>query len=159
MKGFGKSRTRSAIASAKTILVLDLSSLRGAFIGRTTVAPNSSDNSTSSEAHPSSRKSHTRRIEIEGKQLGLLHELLPQATRFAVLVNPTAGLLAEFRIQQVRSAASTIGRQIDVLNASTSREIDSAFAGLMQKSAEALLEVRYRRIDRTRYSRIEHFST
>src|SRR5436190_347172 len=45
-------------------------------------------------------------IEIEGKQLGFLHELLPRASYFAVLVNPTAPVLAEATIRQVQSAAS-----------------------------------------------------
>jgi putative ABC transport system substrate-binding protein len=77
-------------------------------------------------------------VEIEGKQVGLLHELVPQAARFAVLMNPTAGG-AESTIKQMQSAGSAIGRQIEVLSASTNSEIDSAFASLMQKRADALL--------------------
>jgi putative ABC transport system substrate-binding protein len=77
-------------------------------------------------------------VEIEGKQVGLLHELVPQAARFAVLMNPTAGG-AESTIKQMQSAGSAIGRQIEVLSASTNSEIDSAFASLVQKRADALL--------------------
>jgi putative ABC transport system substrate-binding protein len=78
-------------------------------------------------------------IEIKGKQLGFLHELLPRARYFAVLVNPTAPVLAEATIRQVQSAASAIGGQVEVLTAGSSREIDAAFATLVQKRAEALL--------------------
>jgi len=76
--------------------------------------------------------------EIETKRLGLLNELLPRATRFAVLVNPNSPL-AEFDIKDAQASAKTIGRQIEILTASTNREIDAAFASLVQKGAEALL--------------------
>ena len=73
------------------------------------------------------------------KWLGLLHDLLPDATRFAVLVNPENPTTAEPMIKNVQAAASTIGRQIEVLNASSNRDIDTAFANLVQKRAAALL--------------------
>ena len=76
--------------------------------------------------------------ELGAKRLGLLHELLPGAARFAVLVNPN-NPSAEFMITDVQAAASAIGRQIEVLTASTNREIDAAFASLVQKRADALL--------------------
>jgi putative ABC transport system substrate-binding protein len=76
--------------------------------------------------------------ELGTKQLGLLHELLPGAARFAVLVNPNTPL-AESMIADVRAAASAIGRQIEVLYVSTNRDIDAAFASLVQKRADALL--------------------
>jgi len=60
--------------------------------------------------------------ELGGKQLGLLHELLPRATRFALLVNPNDPT-AESSITDLRAAASAIGGQIDVLYATTSRDI------------------------------------
>jgi hypothetical protein len=75
--------------------------------------------------------------EIETKRLGLLHELLPRATRFAVLVNPNSPL-AESDIKDARASAKAIGGQIEILTAST-REIDAAFSSLVQKLAEALL--------------------
>jgi putative tryptophan/tyrosine transport system substrate-binding protein len=77
--------------------------------------------------------------DIEGKQLGLLHELLPGAVRFAVPVNPAALIVAESTIQGLQLAASTIGRQIEILSASTSREIETALASLPHKGADALL--------------------
>jgi putative tryptophan/tyrosine transport system substrate-binding protein len=73
------------------------------------------------------------------KKLGLLHELLPGAVRFAMLVNPNSPLVAETTITEVQAAARTFGRQIEVLTASTNREIDMAFASLVQKRADALL--------------------
>jgi ABC-type uncharacterized transport system substrate-binding protein len=76
--------------------------------------------------------------EIEAKRLGLLHELLPNATRFAVLVNPN-NPLAEAGLKDAQAWAATIGRQIEILTANTSREIDAAFAILVQRRVDALL--------------------
>ena len=75
---------------------------------------------------------------IETKRLGLLHELLPQAKRFALLVNPNSPL-AEFDIKDSQASAVLIGREIEILTASTSDEIDAAFSSLVQKRADALL--------------------
>jgi putative ABC transport system substrate-binding protein len=72
------------------------------------------------------------------KRLGLLHELLPRAARFAVLVNSSDPNVASM-ITDVRAAASTVGRQVEVVFASTNREIEAAFASLAQKRADALL--------------------
>jgi putative ABC transport system substrate-binding protein len=77
-------------------------------------------------------------VDVAGKQLGLLHELFPRAARFALLVNP-GGALAEPTITEVKSAASAIGRQLDVFRAGTNAEIDVAFASLAQLRADALL--------------------
>jgi putative tryptophan/tyrosine transport system substrate-binding protein len=77
--------------------------------------------------------------ELGAKQLALLHELLPGATRFAVLVNPNNRLLAEPTIQDALATASTLGLQADVLYAGTNRDIDTAFATLVQKRADALM--------------------
>jgi putative ABC transport system substrate-binding protein len=76
--------------------------------------------------------------EIGAKRLGHLHELLPGAARFAVLVNPN-GPTAELQIKDAQAAASTIGRQVEILYAGTNPEIDTAFASLVQKRADALL--------------------
>jgi putative ABC transport system substrate-binding protein len=82
---------------------------------------------------------NTMNSDLGAKWLGLLHDLLPGATRFAVLVNLEQRLMAEVMIRDVQAAASTIGRQIEVLYASTNRDIDTAFVNLVQKRAEALL--------------------
>jgi putative tryptophan/tyrosine transport system substrate-binding protein len=76
--------------------------------------------------------------EMGAKLLGLLHELLPQAARFVALVNPTSSLAEPF-IKDLQEGARTLGLQAEVLYAGTDREIDAAFATLVQKRADALL--------------------
>jgi ABC-type uncharacterized transport system substrate-binding protein len=76
--------------------------------------------------------------ELGAKQLGLLHELLPGAVRIAVLVEPDFPLTEPF-VSDVRAAALVIGKQIEVLDASTGRDIDTVFASLAQKPVDALL--------------------
>jgi putative tryptophan/tyrosine transport system substrate-binding protein len=75
--------------------------------------------------------------ELAAKRLELLRELLPAATRVAVLVNPT-GTSAETTVRGVEAAARVMGLQIQVLSASTSREIDSAFATFVRERPDAL---------------------
>ena len=77
--------------------------------------------------------------ELAAKQIGLLHELLPEATRFAVLVNPTNPLVTGPIVTDLEAATSAIGGQIEVYPASTIRDIDTAFGRLIQKRADALL--------------------
>jgi putative tryptophan/tyrosine transport system substrate-binding protein len=76
--------------------------------------------------------------ELGAKRLGLLHELVPGAARFAVLINPTSPA-ADTMIADLQAAAATIRRQIDVLTAVINRDIDAAFASLMQKRVDALV--------------------
>jgi putative ABC transport system substrate-binding protein len=76
--------------------------------------------------------------EITGKRLGILHELIPRAARFAMLVDPT-GLVADSNIAEVKRAALSIARQVDVVPVTTNREIEEAFAGLVQRRTDALL--------------------
>ena len=76
--------------------------------------------------------------EIVAKRLGLLHELLPAVTRFALLINRN-NPLAEPTIKEAQASAGVIGRQMEILSASTNREIDAVFASLVQKRVEALL--------------------
>jgi hypothetical protein len=76
-------------------------------------------------------------FELGGKRLGLLHELLPRAGRFAILFDPNEG--RDAFIKDVETSATTIGKQIEVLSASSSRDIDAAFAALIQKRADGLL--------------------
>ena len=78
-------------------------------------------------------------VELGAKRLGLLHELLPGAARFAVLVNPDNPFITEPFVTEVRTAASAIGRQIEVVTASTNSDIDTAFATLVKKRADAFL--------------------
>jgi len=76
--------------------------------------------------------------EIVAKRLLLLHQLVPKAVRIAVLSNPALGSVAETMLQDLQEAARTIGLQLHVLNASTSREIDEAFATLARERPDAL---------------------
>jgi putative ABC transport system substrate-binding protein len=76
--------------------------------------------------------------ELVGKRLGLLHELVPGATRIAVLVNLNSPF-AECTIAEVRAAGSIIGLQIEVLTANDNQDIDTAFASLAQKQIGGLL--------------------
>ncbi len=77
--------------------------------------------------------------ELAAKRLGLLRELVPTAVRVAVLVNPANPSTAEFTAKDVQAAARGIGLQSIILNASTIREIDAAYASLVRERADALL--------------------
>ena len=77
-------------------------------------------------------------LELTAKRLELLRELVPGAVRVAVLVNPANPTSTETTLREVQSAAAAIGLQIQVLKASTSREINAAFANLVREPADAL---------------------
>jgi putative ABC transport system substrate-binding protein len=74
---------------------------------------------------------------LSSKRLELLHELLPKAAVIAVLVNPN-NLNTELELNETEIAARTLGLQLIVLRASTEREIEAAFADLVQQRAAAL---------------------
>jgi putative ABC transport system substrate-binding protein len=76
--------------------------------------------------------------ELAAKRLGLLRELVPGAARVAVLVNPANAVNAETTLRDAQAAARAMGLQIRVLNASTSREINAAFASLGRERPDAL---------------------
>jgi putative ABC transport system substrate-binding protein len=76
--------------------------------------------------------------DIAAKRLGLLHDLVPKAVRIAVLINPANASTAEATLRDMPEAARAIGLQIVVLNASTGREIEAAFATLVRDRADAL---------------------
>jgi putative ABC transport system substrate-binding protein len=76
--------------------------------------------------------------ELGAKQLGLLHELQPGAVRVGVLVEPNFALTQSF-VSDVQAGALSIGKQIEVLEAPTSRGIGTTFARLTQKPIDALL--------------------
>jgi putative ABC transport system substrate-binding protein len=78
-------------------------------------------------------------FELAAKRLGLLRELVPGVTRVAVLVNPNDAAIAEATARDVETAARAVGMQIQVLNASTSREIDAAFASIVRERPDALI--------------------
>jgi putative tryptophan/tyrosine transport system substrate-binding protein len=76
--------------------------------------------------------------ELGAKRLGLLHELLPSAARFAILVNPN-NRNVESLTRDSQATASVIGRQVEVVAASSTRDINAVFVNLRQKGADALL--------------------
>src|SRR5262249_7926646 len=77
--------------------------------------------------------------ELYGKQLGLLHELLPHTSHFAALSNPQNMAHASI-MEAVQSAAPALGKTIEILSASTGDEIDAAFARVAdEKSVQGLL--------------------
>ena len=76
--------------------------------------------------------------ELGPKRLELLHELVPMATVIAYLVNPT-NPVTESDAKSLQAAAGALGRQIRMLTASSERDLDAAFATLIQQRADALL--------------------
>jgi putative tryptophan/tyrosine transport system substrate-binding protein len=76
--------------------------------------------------------------DIIAKMLEALHELMPKAARIAALVNPT-NQNAAADTKEAEAAARTLGLELQVLNASNGREIDDAFALLVERRAAALL--------------------
>src|SRR5262249_15032830 len=76
--------------------------------------------------------------ELTAKRLELLRELVPGAARVAVLVNPANATNSETTLRDVEPAARTMGLQIQLLNASISREIDAAFATIARERPDAL---------------------
>ena len=75
--------------------------------------------------------------DIATKRLGLLRQLVPNATTIAMLVNPNYPATSA-EVRDVQAAARTIGLDIDLLPASTSREIDAALATFVRKRPDAL---------------------
>jgi putative tryptophan/tyrosine transport system substrate-binding protein len=80
-------------------------------------------------------------LEVLAKRLVLLHALAPKATRVAILVNPANGPSANVTLRSVEDAARSIGLRTRVLKASTSDEIDAAFASLADERADNVLFV------------------
>jgi len=76
--------------------------------------------------------------ELTAKRLALLHELVPNAVRIAVLVNPANIPATESTLREIPDAAGAMGLQIQVLKASTRSEIEAAFATLVRDRADAL---------------------
>ena len=72
------------------------------------------------------------------KRLGLLRDLVPGTVRIAVMINPASVVSAETTLREAQKAADAFGLQVQVLNASNSREIDAAFAAMSRERAEAL---------------------
>ena len=76
--------------------------------------------------------------EVVAKRLRLLHDLLPNAVRIAVLVNPGNASIAKTTVQDVQKAAPTMGLQSQIINATSIGEIDAAFATFARERPDAL---------------------
>jgi putative tryptophan/tyrosine transport system substrate-binding protein len=81
----------------------------------------------------------TLTLEVASKWLELLHELMPTTSAFAVLINPTSPALAEIQSRDLQAAARNLGMQIHLLEASTDRDFDAAFARLVQLRSGGLV--------------------
>jgi len=78
-------------------------------------------------------------VVVAPKRLELLHELVPKARVFALLVDPTDAAIAETNTRDTQAAASKLGLELHVLNASTERDFDSVFAELIRLRAGGLV--------------------
>jgi putative tryptophan/tyrosine transport system substrate-binding protein len=76
--------------------------------------------------------------ELTGKRLALVGELVPAAARVAVLINPASAANTETILRDMEAAARALGLKIQIFNASTSREIDAAFATLVRAQPDVL---------------------
>jgi putative ABC transport system substrate-binding protein len=76
--------------------------------------------------------------ELEGKRLGLLHDVVPKATIIAVLIDATHPA-ADAELRDVQSAAARLGMQLVVLHANSDHDFEAAFARLIEQKAQALL--------------------
>jgi putative ABC transport system substrate-binding protein len=81
----------------------------------------------------------TLNVEVAPKRLELLHEMVPPATIVALLVNPATTSLAETMTRDLQAAARPLGVQLHILHASSEKEIDTAFATLVQLRVGALV--------------------
>jgi putative ABC transport system substrate-binding protein len=99
------------------------------------------DGLVSSLAHPGGNLTGVNFLttSLESKRLQLLHEAVPRATKFAVLINPNNLLQSEIELRDVPAASSLIGLQLTVFRASDVSGIDAAFAVMADQKIEALL--------------------
>ena len=81
----------------------------------------------------------TLSVEVAPKRLEALHEIIPTATTFALLINSSSPALAESTTRDVRASARTLGVQLHVVSATTDNEIDDAFASLAKLRAGGLV--------------------
>jgi putative tryptophan/tyrosine transport system substrate-binding protein len=81
----------------------------------------------------------TLTLEVGTKWLQLLQETVPMATAFAVLINPTSPALAEAQTIDLQGAARTLGLQLHLVNASTDRDFEAAFATIAEFRAGGLI--------------------
>ena len=78
-------------------------------------------------------------IEIEAKQVQLLHDLAPSANTIAFLINPSSPAYSEAATESAQGAARVLGVRLLVLNASTPSDIETAFVTLAKERVRLLL--------------------
>jgi putative ABC transport system substrate-binding protein len=76
--------------------------------------------------------------EVAAKRLRLLHDMVPKATRIAVLINPSNASPSDATIQDIRQVAPSMGLEFQILNAATIGEIDAVFSGFTRERPDAL---------------------
>jgi putative tryptophan/tyrosine transport system substrate-binding protein len=81
----------------------------------------------------------TLTVEVASKWLQLLHELIPTARSFALLVNPTSSALAEVQSRDMQAAARILGLDVQMLHAATDRDLDFAFSRLKELQVGGLV--------------------
>jgi putative ABC transport system substrate-binding protein len=77
--------------------------------------------------------------ELVAKRVELLHEVVPGNSSMALLINPTSPTLTKTAIEDAQAAARSLGLELHILNASTERDFDLAFANLIQLRAAGLV--------------------
>jgi len=80
-------------------------------------------------------------FELGPKRLEVLHETIPAANPIGVLVNPTAGDIAERQTKDLQAAAGKLGLELAIQHASNDRELDSAFSALHDKHVGGLVVI------------------
>jgi putative tryptophan/tyrosine transport system substrate-binding protein len=81
----------------------------------------------------------TLNLEVGPKRLELLHEMIPTASHFAALINPSSAVNAERLAKDLQTTAQTLGLQVQILNASTESEFDTVFATLVRQRVQGLV--------------------
>src|SRR5260370_12617322 len=78
-------------------------------------------------------------VDVAPKRLELLHERVPTARAIVLLVNQADPALAQAQLRAIQSAADTLGLELQILNASSERDFDAAFANLIRLRAGGLV--------------------
>jgi len=125
----GNATAMAANAATKTIPIVFLATEDPVKLGLVTSLARPSGNATGINFYTG---------ELTAKRLELLRELVPMATRVAVLVNPANASTTETTLRDVAAPARAMGLQIQVLNASTSSEINAVFAMFVREPPDAL---------------------
>jgi putative ABC transport system substrate-binding protein len=81
----------------------------------------------------------SQNVEVNPKCLEMLHEVMPTAAEFGLLVNPTNPASAETSIKLVKTAADALGLRLQIFEASTERDFDIVFAELAKQRVPGLV--------------------